>query len=141
MSYENKKAARSAARRFESETTEALLARWAGPMTRSQATAVERVLRARQVPLPQTHGPISDDAEATNVIRIEDLAGMTVQKDGEGAGMGFPEGIALVVGIVLTIVLWQDHAALALFYGFVVSLALYAGLSYLRRFWKEMGRE
>ena len=141
MHYENKKAARSAARRFESETTEALLARWAAPMTRSEATAIERVLRSRQVALPAEHGPIADDVEATTVIRIEDLADMRVQKDDLGGGMGFPEAAALVVGVALTVVLWQSHAWLALFYGFAVSLALYAGLSFLRRFWKEMGRE
>ncbi len=141
MHYENKKAARSAARRFESETTEALLARWAGPMTRSEATAVERVLRARQTPIPAEHGPISDDEAATNVIRIEDLADMPVQKETQNAGMGFVEGISVAVGVLLTVMLWRSQAWLALFYGFAVSLALYAGLGYLRRFWKEMGRE
>lgn len=139
MAQINKKAVREAAREFKEKTTEELRARYAEPMTESECAAIERVLRERGAKIPEIHGEVRPEGQ--HVITAEEFGTLgNVVAEKRKFGLGFSEGVSLVVGIILTVVLWQKNEAVALFYGAGCAIILYGVLHYAGNFWREMGR-
>ncbi len=142
MAELNRKAVRTLAAQFAQESNEALLKRWSERMTPEEAEAITRTARAKNLTLPEAHGEVAADPAADapkKVISIEELGTVAKTEAGYKFGFGWSEGIALFIGIAITLLLWPSSKGIALLYGIMIAVVLYGGLHYARRTWKELG--
>ncbi len=142
MAELNRKAVRTYAAQFAQETNEALLKRWAEPMTPEEEEAIRRTARTKNLALPEAHGAVAADPAAEmpkKVITLEELGTVAKTEAGSKFGFGWSEGIALFIGIAITLLLWPSSKGIALLYGIMIAVVLYGGLHYARRTWKELG--
>mgnify|MGYP001057299384 CR=1 FL=1 len=100
MAQSTKRAVRAAAGRFNQLTNDELRERVKEPLTESEFAALERVFAQRGMKMPAEHGEVSEDpTPGTRVISLEELNDQDFGLDKRKTGMGWPEVVAVIVGI------------------------------------------
>lgn len=127
MAAINKKRVRACVAQHTHKSTQEILALYAAPMTDIECAAYERILRARQVPVPAEHGPVTEDetAQVQRVITAQELQVAAVGVERRKTGMGLLEWVSMAVGMGVVVATWQMSTMQSVGLALVASLAVY----------------
>ena len=132
MAQSTKRAVRAAAGRFNQLTNDELRERVKEPLTESEFAALERVFAE--------HGEVSEDpTPGTRVISLEELNDQDFGLDKRKTGMGWPEVVAVIVGMVSSVVFSKLSFLTSVLLGLAIAMIVYGILIFARKFWREMG--
>ena len=108
MAQSTKRAIRAAAGEFNQLTNEELRKRVQEPLTECQFAAILRVYAQRGMKMPEEHGEVSEDpAPGTRVISLEEFSNADFGLEKRKPGMGWPEVVAVIVGMVTSFIFNQ----------------------------------
>ena len=139
MAPSTKRAVRTAAGQFNQLTNDELRARILEPMTESEFAAMQRIYSQRGMKLPEPHGEVCEDpAPGTRVISLDELSDADFGIDKRKTGMGWPEAVAVVVGMVTSVIFYQKSFLTSVLLGLGIAMAVYGILIFARKFWREM---
>lgn len=140
MALSTKRAVRAAADELNQLTNDELRRRVQEPLTESQFAAIERVFAQRGMKMPEQHGEVTaDPAPGTRVITLDELSGADIGLDKRKTGMGWPEVVAVIVGMVTSVVFYQKSFFTAVLLGLAIAMIVYGILIFGRKTWRELG--
>lgn len=140
MAPSTKRAVRAAAGEFNQLTNEELRKRVQEPLTESQLAGIERIFAQRGMKMPAEHGEVlPDPAPGARVISIEELSGADFGLEKRKPGMGWPEAVAVVVGMLTSVFFYQRSFLTAVLFGLAVAMLVYGILIFARKTWRELG--
>jgi|GEM_PF-486626 hypothetical protein len=140
MAQSTKRAVRAAAGRFNQLTNDELRERVKEPLTESEFAALERVFAQRGMKMPAEHGEVSEDpTPGTRVISLEELNDQDFGLDKRKTGMGWPEVVAVIVGMVTSVLFSKLSFLTSVLLGLAIAMIVYGILIFARKFWREMG--
>ena len=138
MAQSTKRAVRAAAGEFNQLTNDELRQRVQKPLTESQFAAIQRVYAQRGMKMPEQHGEVTEDPDAgTRVISLEELSAADIGLDKRKTGMGWPEVVAVIVGMVTSVIFYQKSFFTAVFLGLGIAMIVYGILVFGRKTWRE----
>jgi hypothetical protein len=141
MPQENKRAIRERMKALKGKSTPELKELYAGEITATDKTAIEKVLRQRGALIPEKSGPVVAAPGEQRIITLGELASAETTKDKRTLGLGWLEGSCFALGILIAVLLWPRNSWIAILYGVGCSVIIYAVLHYCKRAWIDMGRE
>ena len=118
MAQSTKRAIRAAAGEFNQLTNDELRKRVQEPLTESQFAAIQRVYAQRGMKMPEQHADF----------------GLEKRKP----GMGWPEAVAVVVGMVTAVLFYQKSFFTATLLGLGIAMVVYGILIFARKTWREL---
>ncbi len=140
MAQSTKRAVRAAAGQFNQLTNDELRERVKQPLTESQYAAIQRVYAQRGMKMPAEHGEVSEDpAPGTRVISLEEFSNADFGLEKKKPGMGWPEAVAVIVGMITSVIFYQRSFLTALLLGLGIALLVYGILLFARKTWRELG--
>lgn len=138
MAQSTKRAIRAAAGEFNQLTNDELRKRVQEPLTESQFAAIQRVYAQRGMKMPEQHGEVSEDpAPGTRVISLEEFSSADFGLEKRKPGMGWPEAVAVVVGMVTAVLFYQKSFFTATLLGLGIAMVVYGILIFARKTWRE----
>ncbi len=139
MAQSTKRAIRAAAGEFNQLTNDELRKRVQEPLTESQFAAIQRVYAQRGMKIPEQHGEVSEDpAPGTRVISLEEFSSADFGLEKRKPGMGWPEAVAVVVGMVTAVLFYQKSFFTATLLGLGIAMVVYGILIFARKTWREL---
>lgn len=139
MAQSTKRAVRAAAGQFNQLTNEELRRRVQEPLTESEFAAMQRVFAQRGMKMPEEHGEVSEDpAAGTRVISLEELSNADFGLDKRKSGMGWPEVVAVIVGMVTSVIFYKKSFLTSVLLGLGIAMLVYGLLIFARKFWREL---
>lgn len=139
MVQPNKRAVRAAAGEFNQLTNEQLRERIQKPLTESQFAAMQRVYAQRGMTIPEQHGEVTEDpAPGTRVISLEEFSNADFGLEKRKPGMGWPEAVAVIVGMITSVIFYQRSFFTAVLLGLGIAMIVYGILIFARKTWREL---
>lgn len=140
MAQPTKRAVRAAAGEFNQLTNDELRQRVQEPLTESQFAAIQRIYAQRGMKMPEQHGEVTEDpTPGTRVITLDELSGADIGLDKRKTGMGWPEVVAVIVGMGTSVAFYQKSFLTAVLLGLAIAMLVYGVLIFGRKTWRELG--
>ena len=139
MAQSTKRAVRAAAGEFNQLTNDELRERVQKPLTESEFAGIQRVYAQRGMKFPEEHGEVTEDpTPGTRVISLEEFGSADFGLEKRKTGMGWPEAVAVIVGMVTAVIFYQKSFLTATFLGLGIAMAVYGILVFARKNWREL---
>ena len=89
--------------------------------------------------MPEKHGEVSEDpAPGTRVISLEEFSNTYFGLEKRKPVMGWPEVVAVIVGMVTSVIFYQKSFLTATLLGLGIALVVYGILIFARKNWREL---
>ena len=140
MAQSTKRAIRAAAGEFNQLTNDELRKRVQEPLTESQFAAIQRALcTTRYARCPNsTVKSRKIRPPALRVISLEEFSSADFGLEKRKPGMGWPEAVAVVVGMVTAVLFYQKSFFTATLLGLGIAMVVYGILIFARKTWREL---